>query len=167
MSSNTAEVWSRKTDDEIGQAAASLDEYTEEGRSVILEEMARRGLHVVVPAAASSEARLTLTQCYLRGWTQFASFRGRAGRRECFTFLIANTVTVGTLLMMKLFSAAVVIFIATQLPSLALRVRRLHDTGKSGWWLFVGLIPVVGWVGVLAMLLMDGEAGENQYGVTR
>jgi uncharacterized membrane protein YhaH (DUF805 family) len=165
MSSNTAEVWRRKTDDEIGQAAASLDEYTEEGRRVILEEIARRGLNVVV-AVESSKGRLTLTQCYLRGWTKFALFRGRAGRRECFTFVIANTVTVGTLLMMNLLNAAGVILIAMQLPSLALQVRRLHDTGKSGWWLLVGLIPVVGWVAVLAMLLKDSEAGENQYGVT-
>lgn len=164
MSRNTAEVWRRKTDDEVGQAAASLDEYTEEGRSLILEEVARRGINGVA-APASSNARLTLTECYVRGWTKVASFRGRAGRRECFTFLIANAVAVGTLLMMNLFSAAVVLLIAMQLPSLALQVRRLHDTGKSGWWLLAGLIPVVGWVGVLALLLGNGEAGENQHGV--
>ena len=50
------------------------------------------------------------------------------------------------------------------IPSLAVAVRRLHDIGKSGWMLFIGLIPLVGAIWLLILLLRDSEAGENKYG---
>ena len=49
------------------------------------------------------------------------------------------------------------------LPSLSLLVRRLHDVGKSGWWSFIGFIPIVNfWL--LYLLCKDGDHGENSYG---
>tara|TARA_B100000941_G_scaffold97865_1_gene68227 strand:- start:200 stop:595 length:396 start_codon:yes stop_codon:yes gene_type:complete len=49
------------------------------------------------------------------------------------------------------------------LPSLSVLVRRLHDVGKSGWWYFIGLIPIVNfWL--LYLLCKDGDNGENSYG---
>ena len=50
------------------------------------------------------------------------------------------------------------------IPSLAVTVRRLHDVGKSGWMLLIGLIPLVGAIWLLILLLRDSEAGENKYG---
>lgn len=50
------------------------------------------------------------------------------------------------------------------IPSLAVAVRRLHDIGKSGWMLLIGLIPLVGAIWLLILLLRDSEAGENKYG---
>ena len=53
------------------------------------------------------------------------------------------------------------------LPSLALAVRRLHDTGKSGWWYLIGVIPIVSYIGGLVLLVFyctDGEAGTNKWG---
>ena len=50
------------------------------------------------------------------------------------------------------------------IPSLAVAVRRLHDVGKSGWVLLIGLIPLVGAIWLLILLLRDSEAGENKYG---
>ena len=50
------------------------------------------------------------------------------------------------------------------MPSLAVAVRRLHDIGKSGWMLLIGLIPLVGAIWLLILLLRDSEAGENKYG---
>src|SRR5436305_1691005 len=54
--------------------------------------------------------------------------------------------------------------LAVLLPNLAVGVRRLHDTGKSGWWLLIGLIPIVGWIVLLVFFVTAGQPGNNQYG---
>lgn len=50
------------------------------------------------------------------------------------------------------------------LPSLAVGVRRLHDTGRSGWWLLIGLIPIIGTIILLVFLCLDSQDGDNKYG---
>ncbi|MDF0534054.1 DUF805 domain-containing protein [Shewanella yunxiaonensis] len=50
------------------------------------------------------------------------------------------------------------------LPSLAVTARRLHDTGRSGWWQLMWFIPVVGWIVLLVFLCQDSEPGDNEYG---
>jgi uncharacterized membrane protein YhaH (DUF805 family) len=50
------------------------------------------------------------------------------------------------------------------LPALAVTVRRLHDTGKSGFWIFIALIPLIGSIWLLVLLCTEGTAGENKYG---
>lgn len=47
---------------------------------------------------------------------------------------------------------------------LAVFVRRMHDVGKSGWWFFIGLIPIIGAIWLLILVCTDSEKGENQYG---
>ena len=54
--------------------------------------------------------------------------------------------------------------LAIILPSLAIEIRRLHDIGKSGWWIFIALIPLVGSIWLLVLLATEGQPGENQYG---
>jgi uncharacterized membrane protein YhaH (DUF805 family) len=54
--------------------------------------------------------------------------------------------------------------LAVLIPSLAVGVRRLHDTGKSGWWLLLALIPVVGVIVLLVFMCQDSNPGQNQYG---
>jgi uncharacterized membrane protein YhaH (DUF805 family) len=50
------------------------------------------------------------------------------------------------------------------IPGLAVLVRRLHDVGKSGWWMFIALVPIIGWIWILVLLFTDSNAGENLYG---
>ncbi len=50
------------------------------------------------------------------------------------------------------------------LPSLSLMVRRLHDSGRSGWWYFIALVPCVGFIILIVFLIMDGEPHPNAYG---
>ena len=50
------------------------------------------------------------------------------------------------------------------IPNLAVSVRRLHDTGKSGWWLLIGLIPLVGAIVLLVFFVQSGTPGPNEYG---
>jgi uncharacterized membrane protein YhaH (DUF805 family) len=54
--------------------------------------------------------------------------------------------------------------LAVVLPALAVGVRRLHDIGKSGWWLFISLIPLVGSLWLLVYAVTDSQPGDNQYG---
>jgi uncharacterized membrane protein YhaH (DUF805 family) len=50
------------------------------------------------------------------------------------------------------------------LPSLAVSVRRLHDTGRSGWWLPIGIIPLIGGIVLIVWFAQDGELGANRFG---
>jgi len=54
--------------------------------------------------------------------------------------------------------------LATFLPTWAVEVRRLHDTGRSGWWLLLWLIPLVGFIILLIWLIGKGNEGDNAYG---
>lgn len=112
---------------------------------------------------------------YLSVWKQYATFSGRARRREFWMFSLFNIAaslllivadialgtfsrSAGTGLFNGLYSLAVLI------PSLAVTVRRLHDTGRSGWWLLIGFIPFIGGIIVLVFLVGDSESGDNAYG---
>ncbi|WP_243398301.1 DUF805 domain-containing protein [Deinococcus koreensis] len=59
---------------------------------------------------------------------------------------------------------AVLYALAVFVPSLAVTVRRLHDTGKSGWWYLIGLIPLVGGLVLLVFTVLDSEPGSNRWG---
>ncbi|MFI7026726.1 DUF805 domain-containing protein [Micromonospora sp. NPDC049900] len=54
--------------------------------------------------------------------------------------------------------------VAFLLPSPAVSVRRLHDLGRSGWWLLIGLIPIVGWIVLIVFFVQDGQPGPNRFG---
>ena len=54
--------------------------------------------------------------------------------------------------------------IAAFLPGLGVGVRRLHDIGKSGWWMLINFVPVVGWIIFLLFMCSDSQAGTNAYG---
>ncbi len=54
--------------------------------------------------------------------------------------------------------------LAVLLPGIAVGIRRLHDTDKSGWWLLIGLIPLVGIIVLIVFFATDGQPGPNRYG---
>lgn len=54
--------------------------------------------------------------------------------------------------------------LAVLIPSLAVAFRRLHDTGRSAWWLLIGLVPLVGAIVLIVFLATPGDTGDNQYG---
>lgn len=105
---------------------------------------------------------------------QYATFNGRARRAEYWYFilygwLVSLAATVVDMLTfgvgedgMGLLGAiySLVVFI----PSLAVGVRRMHDTGRSGWVLLLGLIPVIGWVLVIVFSCQDSQPGSNKWG---
>lgn len=112
---------------------------------------------------------------YLKVLKNYVGFDGRARRKEYWMFTLFNIiasivltvvdVVVGTYnvetgwgLLSGLYTLAVL------LPSLAVSVRRLHDTDRSGWWLLIGLVPFIGWLVLLVFMVMEGNSGSNRFG---
>jgi uncharacterized membrane protein YhaH (DUF805 family) len=56
--------------------------------------------------------------------------------------------------------------LAVLIPSIAVAFRRLHDTGRSAWWLLIALIPIIGWIVIIVFLVQDSHEDENEYGVS-
>lgn len=105
--------------------------------------------------------------------SKFADFSSRARRREYWTFALVNCLIAMLLLILGLAfgedspasNIMVTIFYLIMLvPNLSVSVRRLHNIGKSGWYMFLSLIPLIGGLILLVWSLMDSEPGENQYG---
>lgn len=95
-------------------------------------------------------------------FTNYANFSGRSRRSE-YWYVMLFEFLVG--LVLGLLPALTWIWsIATFIPSLALSVRRLHDLGKSGWWLLIALIPLVGSIILLVWECTDSDPRPNQYG---
>ena len=108
---------------------------------------------------------------------KYADFSGRAVRKEYWMFQLINTIifAVVGILMVLLTSALhsigfvflgilVVYFLAIIIPSLAVSFRRLHDTGRSAWWLLIGLVPYIGSLVILVFTVLDSQPGDNAYG---
>jgi uncharacterized membrane protein YhaH (DUF805 family) len=113
---------------------------------------------------------------YLAVLKKYAVFDGRARRQEYWMFVLFNFIISFALGIMDaitgIFSPVNWIFaslgwiysLAILIPSLAVSVRRLHDTGRSGWWLLLGLIPLIGFIVLLIFYVEDSQPGNNQYG---
>lgn len=116
---------------------------------------------------------------YLKVLNQYSDFNGRARRKEYWMFALVNFIIslaiigidnalglsfnyTGNISGAGVFNSIYNLLIL--IPSLAVAVRRLHDVGKSGWMLLIGLITLVGAIWLLILLLRDSEAGENKYG---
>ncbi len=103
------------------------------------------------------------------------SFSGRARRKEYwmfFLFVIVIAFGLGLLdAILGTYSKeaeigllGTIFILAIVIQSIAVGVRRLHDTGRSGWWLLINLVPFVGPIVVLVLMVLEGQSGDNQYG---
>ncbi len=100
---------------------------------------------------------------------KYAVFDGRARRKEYWMFVLFHIIIaiVISLIEGSLGSPGILSTLyglAVLLPGIGVSIRRLHDTGRSGWWVLIGLIPILGAIVLLVFMVQDGEAGENQYG---
>ncbi len=107
---------------------------------------------------------------YLTVLKRYAVFSGRAQRAEYWYFTLFNAIIILVLnaISVLIFGNPMILFIvyilATFLPSLAVAVRRLHDAGRSGWMVLIGLIPFIGSIWLFVLLVIDSKSGENKYG---
>ncbi|MFB6722442.1 DUF805 domain-containing protein [Kribbella sp. NPDC056345] len=114
-------------------------------------------------------------QWFLAVVKQYAVFSGRARRKEYWMYTLfwaIGYIVLGVVdqilgthqkntfggLLAGLFSLALL------LPSIGVAIRRMHDTGRSGWWILINLVPCVGWIWFIVLAAGDGNPGDNQYG---
>jgi uncharacterized membrane protein YhaH (DUF805 family) len=105
---------------------------------------------------------------YLKVLKNYVGFQGRARRKEYWMFVLFSVIFSIVLSIVDaiagLTSALSGLYsLAVLLPSLAVGVRRLHDTGRSGWWLLISLIPLIGSIILLVFMCQDSQEG-NKYG---
>jgi uncharacterized membrane protein YhaH (DUF805 family) len=111
---------------------------------------------------------------YLDAWKNYINFQGRARRKAYWMFILFNLIA---LVILGLIESAIglsgqngygiltgLYTLAMILPLIALAVRRLHDTGRSGWWILIGLVPLVGPIILIVFYVTDSQPGSNEYG---
>ena len=113
-------------------------------------------------------AKMNFTQAISSGFSNYVNFAGRAIRSEywywvLFVIVVSIVASIidavlGTTLFNPIFSLAVL------LPSIAVGVRRLHDLDRSGWWLLLGLIPLIGAIVLIVWFVGRGTPGANRFG---
>lgn len=100
----------------------------------------------------------------------YCNFDGRASRSQYWWFCLFNLILGCAVSILFASSDSLgtvvdgIVSLALFLPSLGLQCRRLHDIGKSGWWMLVALIPLVGWIILLVWNCKDSDPYDNQYG---
>jgi len=115
-------------------------------------------------------------------WSNYRNFKGRARRSEYWfiQFFLVATNLAAAAIDLALMDGDVDRFIAnggggivgliwilaTIVPALAVLVRRLHDTNRSGWWALIGFVPVIGTIVILVFTVSDSTQGENRYGAS-
>ena len=105
---------------------------------------------------------------YLAVLKNYVGFSGRARRAEYWQFVLFNIIALVVCLVIDLAIGSPVLYYvylaAVLLPSLAVGARRLHDTDRSGWWLLISLIPLIGAIVLLVFMCLEGTRGNNKYG---
>ncbi len=111
---------------------------------------------------------------YLQAMKKYAVFEGRARRTEYWMFILFNMIfasvafgldyLLGLALDANYGIISLIYTFAVIVPSISVLVRRLHDTGKSAWYMLITFIPLIGSIWLLILLFTDGDYGANQYG---
>ncbi len=121
-------------------------------------------------------------QWFLKCWKNYANFQGRARRKEYWFFFLFNAIAGfvldffdGLLSLQMALRLGFFVYplgllsslycLAALLPGLAVVARRLHDSNRSGWWMLIGLVPVIGGIWLLVLMLLDSTYGPNRYGL--
>ena len=107
---------------------------------------------------------------------QYADFKGRARRKEYWMFTLFYLlfllplallmgIEIGLEIEVPIFTILFVLFIfAIIVPTYAVTARRLHDTGRSGWWILINFIPYIGGIWLFVLTCLDSEPGTNKWG---
>ena len=114
---------------------------------------------------------------YIKAIKKYAVFGGRASRKEFWYFVLFNIFAYYLLWYVDIFIGwpesrevgyvgvlGTIFTLAILIPTVAVSVRRLHDTNRNGWWFLLGLAPFVSIV-FLFFMVQDGQMGENKYGL--
>ncbi len=106
---------------------------------------------------------MSALEWYLGPLRKYSVFSGRADRREYWLFFVWHMAIV--IVVSWLSSSLYIVYaLGTLVPSIAVGVRRLHDTNRSGWWMLITLVPFIGFIVMLVFLASAGTSGDNDYG---
>ena len=105
---------------------------------------------------------------------KYVAFEGRAGRPEFWYFMLVNVIII---IILRVISQVLgfpvgeyfglldgLYWLAILLPNLGVQVRRLHDTGKTGWWVLALFVPILGTILLIVFWAQAGQDGDNEYG---
>jgi uncharacterized membrane protein YhaH (DUF805 family) len=111
---------------------------------------------------------VSFTEAVRDALSKYVTFIGRSSRSAYWWFYLFNLIAVIVAYVIDVALGTSGIFygltaLALLLPNLAVSVRRLHDTGRSGWWLLIALIPLIGAI-VLLVFFVQGSDGPNRWG---
>ena len=109
------------------------------------------------------------------GSSYYAVFGGRARRKEYWFFVLFNIIVAVVLALVDMLlgtfssSSNIGLFsgiysLAVVIPTLAVAIRRLHDTDRSGWWILISFVPLIGSIVLLVFYVMDSTPGQNRFG---
>ena len=106
---------------------------------------------------------------YIKVLKKYAVFSGRATRQEYWMFTLIHIAISFALLLFDgvVGSGGILYYIysfAVALPSLGVVARRLHDTDRSGWWMLIAFVPLIGFIAMIVFLVKDSDQFENRYG---
>ena len=112
---------------------------------------------------------------YLEVLKKYAVFSGRARRKDFWFFVLFNIIISIVLAVIDGVTGSFspeagmgllggIYTLAVLIPGIAVSVRRLHDTERSGWWLLIALVPLIGAIVLLVFMVQDSKPGQNQYG---
>ena len=113
---------------------------------------------------------------YLKVLKQYSDYSGRARRKEYWMFFLFNMIfaicaavldnVLGLTFKQGIPYGFLYLIYALFMfiPGLAVAVRRLHDVGKSGWWYFIALVPLIGGIWLIVLFATEGTRGNNEYG---
>ena len=113
---------------------------------------------------------MTFQQAVRTCFAKYAAFNGRAARSEFWYWQLFLTLAglivaiLDTSLGLHSKPLGLIYYLVTLLPTLAVGARRLHDTGRSGWWLLLWLVPLIGWIVLLIWFCFRGTQGPNRFG---
>jgi uncharacterized membrane protein YhaH (DUF805 family) len=100
--------------------------------------------------------------------SNYVTFSGRARRSEYWYFTLFNLIVAIVAAILDAVIGITAFYplaaLALLLPGLAVSVRRLHDTGRSGWWIFIALVPLVGLILLLVWYCQDSQPQPNDHG---
>jgi len=120
----------------------------------------------------NAEANYGMIDWFKKGLRNYVNFSGRARRKEYWYFFLVQmgVILVAMLLDAIIFSSETGLFylvavLGLFLPGLAVTIRRLHDTSRSGWWFLIGVIPLIGSIILLVFLASDTKPETNKWGL--
>jgi uncharacterized membrane protein YhaH (DUF805 family) len=107
-------------------------------------------------------------QAISSGFSNYVKFSGRAVRSEYWfwiLFIVVGHIVAAIIdAVLGIYAIRPLFHLATILPTIAVAVRRLHDTDRTGWWILIGLIPIVGWIILIIWYCEKGTPGPNRFG---